>query len=60
MIKHQEFKPYDYDKAKRPMPGWTPPRPELDLYHYHRHSLVETVISVLKRRYGPAVSSWVW
>jgi hypothetical protein len=27
---------------------------------YHRRSLVETVISVLKRKYGATVSSRVW
>ncbi len=32
----------------------------MDAHLYHRRSLVETVISVLKRKYGDAVSSRVW
>ncbi len=32
----------------------------MDAQVYHRRSLVETVISVLKRKYGDAVSSRVW
>jgi IS5 family transposase len=49
LIKHREFAPYD--KAANA---------HMDSTLYHRRSLVETVISVLKRKYGAAVSSRVW
>ena len=49
LIKHREFAPYDKAANAR-----------LDQGLYHRRSLVETVISVLKRKYGSAVSSRVW
>jgi IS5 family transposase len=46
LIKHREFAPYDKAANAR-----------MDKRLYHRRSLVETVISVLKRKYGSAVSS---
>ena len=49
LIKHREFKPYDKAANAR-----------MDQELYHRRSLVETVISVLKRKYGATVSSRVW
>lgn len=49
LIKHREFKPHD--KAANA---------HMDQALYHRRSLVETVILVLKRKYGAAVSSRVW
>jgi transposase len=49
LIKHREFKPYDRAANAH-----------MDATLYHRRSLVETVISVLKRKYGSAVSSRAW
>jgi IS5 family transposase len=49
LIKHREFAPYDKAANAR-----------MDQELYHRRSLVETVISVLKRKYGSAVRSRVW
>jgi IS5 family transposase len=49
LIKHREFAPADIAANAR-----------MDEKLYHRRSLVETVISVLKRKYGDAVSSWLW
>jgi IS5 family transposase len=49
LIRHREFAPYDKAANAR-----------MDSTLYHRRSLVETVISVLKRTYGSAVSSRVW
>jgi IS5 family transposase len=49
LIKHREFAPADSAANAR-----------MDQALYHRRSLVETVISVLKRTYGDAVSSRVW
>jgi IS5 family transposase len=49
LIKHREFQPYGMAANAR-----------MDQGLYHRRSLVETVISVLKRKYGAAVSSRVW
>jgi len=49
LIKHREYQPYDKAANAR-----------MDAQLYHRRSLVETVISVLKRKYGAAVSSRVW
>ena len=49
LIKHREFKPYDKAANAR-----------MDQDIYHRRSLVETVISVMKRKYGATVSSRVW
>ncbi len=49
LIRHREFKPYDQAANAR-----------MDKKLYHRRSLVETVISVLKRTYGSAVRSRVW
>jgi len=49
LIQHREFTPYDKAANAR-----------MDATLYHRRSLVETVISVLKRKYGDAVSSRVW
>jgi IS5 family transposase len=49
LIKHREFAPYDKAANVR-----------MDPKLYHRRSLVETVISVLKRKYGSAVRSRVW
>jgi len=49
LIKHREFKPADIAANAR-----------MDQGLYHQRSLVETVISVLKRKYGAAVSSRVW
>jgi IS5 family transposase len=48
LIQHREFAPYDQAANAR-----------MDLKLYHRRSLVETVISVLKRTYGSAVRSRV-
>jgi IS5 family transposase len=47
--KHREFAPADIAANAR-----------MDEKLYHRRSLVETVISVLKRTYGATVSSRVW
>jgi len=49
LIKHREFAPADSAANAR-----------MDQTLSHRRSLVETVISVLKRKYGAAVSSRVW
>lgn len=49
LIKHREFAPYDKAANAR-----------MDEKIYHKRSLVETVISVMKRKYGNAVSSRVW
>lgn len=49
LIKHREFAPYD--KAANA---------HMSATLYHRRSVVETVISVLKRKYGATVSSRVW
>ncbi len=49
LIKHREYQPSDVAANAR-----------MDAQVYHRRSLVETVISVLKRKYGAAVSSRVW
>lgn len=49
LIKHREFAPSDKAANAR-----------MDAKIYHKRSLVETVISVLKRTYGDAVSSRVW
>jgi IS5 family transposase len=49
LIKHREFASYDKGANAR-----------MDRALYHRRSLVETVISVLKRKYGAGVSSRVW
>ena len=49
LIKHREFKPYDRAANSR-----------MDWKLYHRRSLVETMISVMKRRYGDRVRSRVW
>ena len=49
LIKHREFAPYDKAANAR-----------MDRRIYHRRNLVETVISVLKRRYGAGVRSRVW
>ncbi|HED04047.1 MAG TPA: hypothetical protein ENI60_04695 [Candidatus Fraserbacteria bacterium] len=48
-IKHREFKPYDKAANTR-----------MNAQLYHRRSLVEMVISVLKRKYGATVQSRVW
>jgi len=48
LIKHREFAPADSAANAR-----------MDQALYHRRGLVETVISVLKRKYGAAVSSRV-
>ena len=49
LIKHRELEPYDRGANAR-----------MDQKLYHRRSLVETVISVLKRKYGSEVRSRVW
>ncbi len=49
LIQHREFAPYDKAANAR-----------MDPELYHRRSLVETVISVLKRTLGTAVRSRVW
>jgi len=49
LIKHREFKPYHKEANSR-----------MDRKLYHRRGLVETVISVMKRRYGSGVRSRVW
>jgi IS5 family transposase len=49
LIRHRELGPYDKGANAR-----------MDQKLYHRRNLVETVISVLKRRYGSAVRSRVW
>ena len=49
LIRHREFAPHDKAANAR-----------MDSRTYHRRSLVETVISVLKRKYGAAVSSRIW
>ena len=49
LIRHRGFKPHDKGANAR-----------MDQELYHRRSLVETVISVLKRRYGSGVRSRVW
>ncbi len=49
LIKHREFAPSDKAANAR-----------MDKAVSHRRSLVETVISVLKRKYGDAVSSRRW
>jgi len=48
LIQHREFAPYPKAANAR-----------MDPQLYHRRSLVETVISVMKRKYGAAVSSRV-
>jgi len=49
LIKHREFKPYHEGANAR-----------MDQKLYHRRSLEETVISVLKRKYGSGVRSRGW
>jgi len=49
LIKHRESKPYDKAANAR-----------MDENLYHRRSLVETVISVLKRNYAATISSQLW
>lgn len=49
VIPHREFKPHDAANNAR-----------LNNKIYHQRSLVETVISVLKRKYGAAVTSRSW
>jgi IS5 family transposase len=49
LTRHREFAPYEVAANAR-----------MDSTLYHRRSLVETVISVIKRKYGSAVSSRVW
>jgi len=49
LIRHREFQPYDRAANAR-----------MNEELYHRRSLVETVISVMKRKYGAAVRSRVW
>ena len=49
LIRHRGFKPYDRGANAR-----------MDRKLYHRRSLVETVISVMKRKYGSGVRSRVW
>ena len=49
LIKHREFKPWDKLANSR-----------MDSSLYHRRSVVETVLSVLKRKYGDYVRSRVW
>ena len=49
LIKHREFKPYHKGANSR-----------MDQKLYHQRSLVEAVISVMKRKYGAAVRSREW